>query len=85
MASLAVSIAFERARLDVWESTARRSRDTRSETGLSLTSASQDIVVPGMAHVDRVVNLVESYGQFADVRMLTSIGDGAESAPWYAG
>ncbi|MFB7912161.1 radical SAM protein [Kitasatospora sp. NPDC056076] len=35
--------------------------------------ASVNIVVPGMAHVDRVVNLVESYGQFADVRMLTSI------------
>ncbi|GAB7186174.1 hypothetical protein ATKI12_6005 [Kitasatospora sp. Ki12] len=41
---------------------------------------SVNIVVPGMAHVDRVVNLVESYGQFADVRMLTSIQDGAESA-----
>ncbi|WP_420112963.1 radical SAM protein [Pseudactinotalea sp.] len=40
---------------------------------------SVNIVVPGMAHVDRVVNLVESYGQFADVRMLTSIQDGAES------
>ncbi|WP_369184481.1 radical SAM protein [Streptomyces sp. Y1] len=41
---------------------------------------SVNIVVPGMAHVDRVVNLVESYGQFADVRMLTSIQDGPESA-----
>ncbi|WP_037973680.1 radical SAM protein [Streptomyces sp. NRRL WC-3742] len=41
--------------------------------------ASVNIVVPGMAHVNRVVNLVESYGQFADVRMLTSIQDGAES------
>ncbi|WP_406097908.1 hypothetical protein [Kitasatospora purpeofusca] len=40
---------------------------------------SVNIVVPGPAHVDRVVNLVESYGQFADVRMLTSIQDGAES------
>ncbi|MCC9308981.1 radical SAM protein [Kitasatospora sp. RB6PN24] len=41
--------------------------------------ASVNIVVPGMAHVDRVVNLIESYGQFADVRMLTSIQDGPES------
>ncbi|TQF05863.1 radical SAM protein [Kitasatospora acidiphila] len=41
--------------------------------------ASVNIVVPGMPHVDRVVKLVESYGQFADVRMLTSIQDGPES------
>lgn len=41
--------------------------------------ASVNIVVPGTAHVDRVVSLVESYGQFADVRMLTSIQHGAES------
>ncbi|RKE19994.1 radical SAM protein [Streptomyces sp. TLI_171] len=40
---------------------------------------SVNIVVPGMAHVDRVVNLIESHGQFADVRMLTSIQDGPES------
>ncbi|MGW3178770.1 radical SAM protein [Kitasatospora sp. NPDC001119] len=40
---------------------------------------SVNIVVPGMAHVGRVVNLVESYGQFADVRMLTSVQDGPES------
>ncbi|GLW53725.1 radical SAM protein [Kitasatospora phosalacinea] len=41
--------------------------------------ASVNVVVPGPAHVDRAVNLVEAYGQFADVRMLTSIQDGAES------
>ncbi|MFI6155314.1 hypothetical protein ACIBCA_21795 [Kitasatospora sp. NPDC051170] len=41
--------------------------------------ASVNIIVPGAAHVDRVVNLVESYGQFADVRMLTSIQHGPES------
>jgi cyclic pyranopterin phosphate synthase len=40
---------------------------------------SVNIVVPGMAHVGRVVNLIESHGQYADVRMLTSIQDGAES------
>lgn len=40
---------------------------------------SVNIVVPGLAHVDRVVNLIDSYGQFADVRMLTSIQDGPES------
>ncbi len=32
-----------------------------------------------MHHVDRVVNLIESHGQYADVRMLTSIQDGPES------
>ncbi|BAJ32140.1 MULTISPECIES: radical SAM protein [Kitasatospora] len=41
--------------------------------------ASVNIVVPGPEHVDRVVNLVEAYGQFADVRMLTSLQDGARS------
>jgi cyclic pyranopterin phosphate synthase len=41
---------------------------------------SVNIVVPGMAHVDRVVRLIESHGQFADVRMLTSIQNGPESA-----
>ncbi|MFB7518051.1 radical SAM protein [Streptomyces sp. NPDC056144] len=40
---------------------------------------SVNVVVPGATHVDRVVNLIESYGQFADVRMLTSIQEGPES------
>lgn len=61
------------------ESKIRAARQTIRDAVSSGVKASVNIVVPGMDHVDRVVRLIESHGQYADVRMLTSIQDGPES------
>ena len=62
------------------ESKIRAAKQTIRAAVTNGVKVSVNIVVPGMHHVDRVVNLIESHGQYADVRMLTSIQDGPESS-----
>ncbi|WP_328474498.1 radical SAM protein [Streptomyces sp. NBC_00448] len=57
----------------------RAARQTIREAVSHGVKASVNIVVPDVGHVDRVVHLIESHGQYADVRMLTNIERSSDS------
>ncbi|UED84748.1 radical SAM protein [Streptomyces profundus] len=62
------------------ETKIRAARQTIRDAVSHGVRASVNIVVPGTDHVERTVRLIESHGQYADVRMLSSIQNQAESS-----